>query len=510
MMSFNFAPSNLPTTDDMLRIMGFAPAILQAEVSGIYGTELLRDLKRIIRYYEIYEHGAKFPPPPNPGNLNYIPAQLTYMRAANLIDKQARFVFGRSAEFIVGPEDPEDDSETTKTNISELQTLLDATLKENSFADKCLKGFKDACIGERVGITLDFNERGVFIKFHPSYSFVYDINEEEKLTKFIIFWTECDHLDKREQRIHKKKWELNEAGFCVITHDVLNGMGERIEADSEDPIITDFQFLPCTVVLNDGLTGDLDGESDIRRLAEYEAWYSKLANADLDGTQQNMNPILYTVDMTPESTAALPRGSGAFWDLASNKDVDESMTGKVGVLDTATNYSDPLSGALDRITTIMNETVDVPLINLENMTGVISSGKTLKAIYWPLSMRSDEKMQAWIPALEFVANTIITGCRLYPAAAAVYGVVPVPDTEYSLIVENPYSLPEDEAEEKALDMQEINNETMSRKRYIRKWRNLTDKEADQELDQILREKRMLEDSFGDLPGSTVPTVEEII
>ena len=66
-------------------------------------------------------------------------------------------------------------------------------------------------------------------------------------------------------------------------------------------------------------------------------------------------------------------------------------------------------------------------------------------------------------------------------------------------MENQYPLPEDEAEEKVIDLQEVNNQTMSKKSYMKKWRNLTDEEADQELEQIARERELLEDSFS-MPG----------
>ena len=36
---------------------------------------------------------------------------------------------------------------------------------------------------------------------------------------------------------------------------------------------------------------------------------------------------------------------------------------------------------------------------------------------------------------------------------------------------------------------------MSKKAYMKKWRNLTDEEADEELEQIARERELLESSY---------------
>ena len=51
-------------------------------------------------------------------------------------------------------------------------------------------------------------------------------------------------------------------------------------------------------------------------------------------------------------------------------------------------------------------------------------------------------------------------------------------------------------DEKTVDLAEVNAQTMSRMAYMKKWRNLTDTEAMDELRQIALERELLEDSFG--------------
>lgn len=54
-------------------------------------------------------------------------------------------------------------------------------------------------------------------------------------------------------------------------------------------------------------------------------------------------------------------------------------------------------------------------------------------------------------------------------------------------------------EEKQTDLAEVTAQTMSRKSYMKKWRNLTNDEAEEELGQIAPERQILEDAFVEAP-----------
>ena len=66
-------------------------------------------------------------------------------------------------------------------------------------------------------------------------------------------------------------------------------------------------------------------------------------------------------------------------------------------------------------------------------------------------------------------------------------------------------------------MAEVNNQVMSHKSYLKKWRGMTDVEAEEEIAQIAKEKRLFEESYFDTEGTigyeynqtkTEPTPEE--
>ena len=160
------------------------------------------------------------------------------------------------------------------------------------------------------------------------------------------------------------------------------------------------------------------------------------------------------------------------------------------------NYSEPLKITLDRIENEMYNTVDVPNLTNEKLVGIITSGKTIRALYWGLTVRCDEKMLAWSHSLEFIATAIIEGGILYPDSIKRYTKSSkLPMIEFDVFVENNYPLPDDVNEEKTMDIAEVESKVMSRKSYLKKWRGLNDSEADEELRQIKYENELLDDSY---------------
>lgn len=494
---------------DTSRLLNIPSSLIQNELEGLYGSAVLQDMYDSINMYEVYEKGASFNKDSTP---DYVPADLRYKTARALLDKEVRFLFSKTPDFYVEAEiKDKSQAEQAKKEVSIYQSLVDIVLKKNNFPLLLIKAAKDCFIAKRVALMFNINEdTGIQVSFLPSLEFVYDVDPSDynKLTKLVAFYSLNDVKSKTDQRIYKKKYWLDEQNRCHYTEEVYDGMGNIVEVIAPDTV-TRFGFIPAKVITNDGLTGDLIGESEIRYLMEYEQWYSRLASADMDAERKGMNPIRYTIDASPESTKGLSISAGAFWDLASDQNSATDKSAQVGVLDSPMSYSEALQTTLNRVKNAAYEQVAVPNVSPEALKGVVSSGKTLKAIYWDLIVRCDEKMLAWKPALQFLAECIIEGVRLYPKAGQFYIQDRLPDTEYSIRVDNQYSLPEDEAEEKQIDLAEVNAQTMSKRSYMKKWRNLTDEEADEELQQIAREREMLEDAF-EMPqvGITHPTEEE--
>lgn len=466
-------------------------AVLEEDLKSSIRSDFFNELSSIKHYYNIYAKGAKFVT--EGSNNDYVPSKVRYKRVKTLIDKEARFMFSQTPDIGINQEDMDINSDDKKENTV-LDSFVKAVLTKNNFAKKLVKAGKDCFIGKRVAAVLNFNdETGIEVSFVKSLEFFYESENEDTLTKIIVFYTLVDSSSNTDKRIKKKVYYLNN-GVCYVTEKIYDGSGTLIETLFEDRA-TRFTYIPAVVILNDGLTGDSRGESEVEIEADYEKLYSKLANADVDAQRKGMNATRYVKDASPESTENLSTAPGALWDLQSDQNGAESKTVDVGILEPNMSYSDPLKTTLDRVDNTMYGQLDIPNINSEQLQGVITSGKTLSALYWGLVVRCDEKMLTWEPALRFIAKTILEGAKLYPNTVKYYSNDSIPDVEYTISVTNNYALPEDTIEEKTMDIAEVNAQTMSRKAYMKKWRGLTDIQADKELKQILLEKQMFEDSY---------------
>lgn len=497
---------SLETNKEVLTAYSRIPyALINAEVEGD-AKDVLDDLTQICRYYKIYKEGKDFTVEGTNGD--YVPATLHYKMASSLIDKEARFLFAESPDVkIEAKGDIGKVSEESKDALTTLNDVLKTIMDENRFEKILLQAAKDCFIGKRVAGMVNFNEEdGVTIVFLPSTQFIYELKPDNPnvIQKFVAFIIFKDSRRLNEKRIFKKKYEI-EDGTVYLEESIYDGTGVLVEeVTTRQPI--SLSRIPVSIFLNDGLTGDEDGESEIEILKDYEFWYSKLSNADIDSERKSMNPTRYSVDMDSRSTKGLSSSAGSFWDLMSDQNLDHPNP-MIGILESNMNYSDTLKTSLDRIKTTAYEQIDMPNITLESMQGAITSGKALKAIYWPLIVRCKEKMKMWGPQLRLLFDIIIEGTIVYPNCFKDYTSDPLLPVAYELTISQNTPLPEDEIEEKTINIAEVQANVISRKRYMQTWYNLTDDEVAEELKQIALEREMVEESysttgmFGDKGGS---------
>lgn len=471
-------------------------ALLNQEVEG-NTQDVLAEMTEICKYYKVYKRGMDFTVEGSNGD--YVPATLRYKMAASLINKEARFLFAESPDVIVDAKgDVGQVSKEAKDELTNWNDLLKSVLDANLFEKALLQAAKDCFIGKRVAGVVNFNEEdGVTITFLPATQFLFDtrVGNDNVLTKFVCFIVVKDSTTLNGKRVFKKKYTLQN-GIVYLEERMYDGAGREVSKEEFEPTEeqpTKLGRIPAVIFLNDGLTGDNDGESEIELLQDYEQYYSKLANGDIDAERKTMNPTRYAIDMDQRSTKGLSSSAGAFWDLQSDQNLDHPAP-KVGMLESAMNYSEALKTSLDRIKTVGYEQVDMPNITLETMTGAITSGKALKAIYWPLIVRCKEKMKMWGPKLRQLAEIVFEGALAYPNTITKYVDTPLVPVAHEIHVEQNTPLPEDELEERNMDLAEVAAQTMSKKSYMKKWRGLTDDEAQEELEQIALERQIIDDN----------------
>lgn len=478
--------------DDYMANVNIPYFLVEDEIGETRRAEFFNELGEISKLYQAYEAGSKFAAEGSNGH--YVPSQLKYRKAAMIVNKEARFFFSNTPTFNINPDDVNDNN---RDKNAVLQHFLDNVLEKNNFKGKLLKGLKDCFIAGRVAIAWNFNDNGIVINFFNALGFYYEVDSQDEtvLTKFVGYRNLNKSQALKEQRWIKKVFVKDEEGVWVSER-IYSGTGDLIQELLPRTKIS-LEYIPAVVVLNDGLTGDVGGKSELKPLLPYERHYSKLANSDMDAERKSMHPIRYTIDASNGSTKNLSTSPGSFWDIQTDQDkVSENSAAKVGLLEATMAYSDPLKTTLDRIENQMFEEVDVPNITSEQLAGVITSGKTIQALYWGLTVRCDEKMLAWGYFLGFMARSIIAGGIAYPNSIKKYTEESsLPDIPVKIVVENNYPIPEDVKDEKATDMAEVDLKVRSRKSYIEKWRTLSSKKADEELEQIKLEMDMLENSM---------------
>ena len=462
--------------------------IINMELGGLYGQTLIKEMSEIINYYDIYDKGQDW----YVEEKDYTPTKKKTNYIKKLIKEESRFLFGKTPTFAITT-----DNEGNEAKCELIQDYLDKTLKQNLFSSKLIKGARDCFIGKRIAIKLhaDTINKQIRIMFVPSLEFVYEPFEDrvDELKKIIFFHEMTEpNTEKSKQVIWKQRYEMVEerdkqgnliSSKCLLHEGFYDGFGNLLETIS-DNVDLKLSGIPCYVVLNDGLSGDLSGESDVAELMEDQLIYNILSSEDVDTLLKGMNATKYGIDV--EDSSKFKLGPGAYWDVRTDCTAGDNAKAQVGVLATDFNYNERMQNKISELKTNMHEVLNIPMINNQDLKGMMTSGKSMKALYWQLITRCEEKMQDWRPALEWMVRAILE-------MTEVYNIASIPTLDNMVVtVENQYPLQEDEDNEKVLDMQQVNAQVMSRKTYIEKW---DIGPSDEELKQIQLEKSMLEDTL---------------
>ena len=472
-------------------LASFPYFVLKNEIETGYNL-YTRELLEIKQNYLDYKKGAEFYTEGSGGD--YQPSNIRFKIAKTLIDKEARFMFSQTPDVFIQSVDTE---QTAMKQVEQYQILIDKVLKDkkNNFPRTLLQSAKDCFIGKRVACLVDFSEEdGIQTHFYNSLQFYYETEYgSDRLTKFISF-ENVNQTKSTQQRLYLVNRYEERDGTVYMSSILYNGLGVVQETVIPEHAIQ-LDYIPAVVIVNDGTLEDKQGVSEIASLIEYESGYSRLGNGDIDSERKGMNPIRYTVDMNSNTTKNLSSGAGAYWDLKSEQNQNE-VHPMIGTLAPNMNHTEPVKVTLDRLKTTMYNEIDMPNISEETMAGTITSGKALKALYYPLQVRCDEKLKTWKPAIEFIAEAIIDLAVLNKADVVSYYVLTgLEEVQYNIEVMENYALAEDEEEEKNSDLAEIAANARSRKSYIKKWRRSefkTDAQIDEELMQIAIENNMMD------------------
>ncbi len=488
--------------------MGFMdlPVFILNELSsGPYGPYVTQRLAEIQKWYQIYEEGAEFNIE-DVGEDNeekkFTPTELRSKKIKRLINKQAEFMVGKPPDIKVTCPD-EEKTDDGKPNETAMQEYLKEVLKKNLWSGKLLKGAKDCFIGGKVAVKVNVTPDKLGIMFVPADGFLYETEPDDIdiISKVILFYCVTpDDEDKTRQQWWRQRYRM-ENGKCFVAESLHDGYGEVIEGYEIEDRDTGLDRIPVYVIVNDGVSGDMDGDSDVGTIQEEDSWYSKMRSANLDTVRKTMNAITWVSGAKPDAIKKLVNEPGVVWDLQADPVLD-GKTPTTGTIENSFSYGETYKDTLSNINENMHDSLGIPDLSLEKTQGLMTSGKGLKMLYWPLICRCEAKWMAWKPALEWLAELLLYAAEVFPGLKSIYGDFQRAD--HIITVENQYPLPEDEAEERALDLQEVGT-GRSIKSYLKEWggpdhKGMTDEEADAEIEQMVKEMRMLEEKF---PGEVM-------
>lgn len=452
--------------------------LVRAELGGVYGYALSQELDEIIRYYELYEGTRRA----EDGESISAGPRTNWIR--KLINDESRHMCARPPELRIMPRDSKD-----QAAADQLTEWLEDVLDKNGWGRQLLGGVRDAFIGKRVALKLSYDAHDripLRLRFAPSLEFIYDPDERDasvvNKAVFYYYTTPETVTDKRHQRIWKQRYQMKD-GRCILDEGEYDGFGNPVNIlhNGHD---TGLDFVPVFVVINGGLSGDLLGESDVKELAGSQAAYDRTKADDIEALKYQMFGQKVFIDASPESMENIKIAPNAMIDIQTEP--GSAHQAKAQVLETTFAYGDHMDQTLNRLKDDMHELLSIPRITPDLLTGLGTSGKAMRALYWSLNCRCEEKWSGgWDAMLTWMAEAMFKLARRAGEK--------LPAIDYTLNIEHLYPIMDDDEEERAQDLQEVNAQARSRRSYVEKWN--PDADVDGELKQINREKAMLEESY---------------
>lgn len=461
--------------------------LLREQLGETWGTRLWRDNQEIIRLYEIYD--GKGQAWATRGKPDYTPTKRITNHIKHLIKEEARFMLSRAPEISIVPR--ENGGDANAALCAQLEAHVREVLEASGWSQKLTSAGRDCFIGKRVALKVHAQAGQLpKVQFRPSLEFYHDVeyDDAERLTRVIFAYHQNHAEDPARQRLWVQTYRL-EGGRCLVDEFLYNGLGARIETVCEDQD-TGLAEIPVYIILNDAMTGDLTGESDVAGLVPLQDAYNRMTSDDQDALRFNMFPQRIFADASQECLEKIQITPGGIVDLQTDPAAIDRQA-KYGLLEAGFGYHDRIEGALERVMSDMYQIMGVPKATVEDYKGVAASGKAMRALYWPLITRCEEKWAAWDAALTWLVRMLV-------AIDGAYGANRFGAAQYSVKIEHLWPITEDEEEERERDLKEVRDQVRSRKSYMEKWQPQADSE--EELRQIKAEQALLEDAYAGAIG----------
>lgn len=504
---------------------------------GLFANDLefRKELPEVQAYYEFYE-GRRWTVEEDyestRGQLwgvrvgDYTPTREIRNLTKKLLNKQGRFMTSVPPTLVLSSYD----DNVNRDSIDTKRACIEHMLRDTKFWNKFGKAFMDCTIGKRVLLCMlaDVDQLGVptgEIKFRfytmPEFIYEYDENDVDVLKKVEIAYQDKSTIGKiqRDQRWHKWTYEMRDDGYCWATYKIVDGANitafttvtNNVSDNEDDDTIqavelkqewnTGLEELPCKVILNDGLTGDIRGHSDVKDLMDMAMDYNKTMSDYRDALRFKMFEQPVFTDVKSSSLKNIKIAPNKIIDLKSDPTLGDgtgsNSVAKFGTLSSTFSFQAAADSYLTQLKKDMYELMEQPMPEaLLN----IPSAKALKMVYYDLITRCEEKWRTWDEVLIWVVHMFeVYGC--FGLFKEVLGSETL-SLETTTSWTHNYPIPDDDESMRTIAIQEVEANVRSHKSYIEEYGNSED--ADAEFERIMEEQEQIQNMQNMMMGRFEP------
>lgn len=410
--------------------------------------------------------------------LDFKPTQEVRNHVKRIIKRQARFMFGVAPTIMLKGYDKKDNEKA-----EELRQFLDKNIFEkNEFWNDTLKAFLDATIGKRVLLRVEANpNEPIKLRYHSMDEFTYEVDPKDykRFVKVTIAYMNKEGELRPDAQQVWRRWQyvLKEDGYCYLTYGTYDGYCKPIE---ETEVNTMFTEIPCKVILNDAMLGDLQGSSDVRDLIDMQNDYNRTNSDYRDALKFKMFEQPVFIDADEDSVDDIKIAPNAMIELHTDPTI-EGGKADAKMLSSSFSFVQGAKEFIDGLKNDMYDTMDQP--KPEDIK-TVPSGIALRMTFYDLMSRCDEKWGAWESALKwlvkFSVKSIIQLGLFKGEWKAEWNTL-----DFKIVITHNYPIPEDEKENKTTGIQEVQANVRSIESYIKEFSDEEDYES--EYNTILKE-----------------------
>lgn len=488
----------------------------------------------------------------NEEGIDYEPTREIRNFIKQLIKKQARFMMGNAPELSFSPiQNGQDEAAENK------RILFDFILSKSKFWTKAANALVDATVGKRVLMLLVANENEkIDIQFYSMPQFTYTVdpkNPSRLLAVDIVYQDErTKGMQTEAQLWHHFRYEIkssaSESGVaqaledveeeCWLTYALTDGesnqiymtedgsttikaslakiveiednLGNKVEVPLKvlETAPTGLSQIPCRVILNEPLTNDIYGSSDVKELITIADNYNRTVSDMRDALKFKMfeQPVL--IDASTASVKGMKIAPNALVDVKSDPASSigsggNSRQAKVATISGSFNFLPAAQYYLDEAKKSMYELMDQPLPEkVQNAP----SGIAMQFLFYDLMSRCDSKWIEWDSAIEWLVEMLEEVLEKVNVDLGILpqNIVTSYQTLTTLVIDHKYPLPSDEASAKEIAMSEVQNNVRSHQSYIEEFS--VKEKADKEWKRVLEEQAQLDEVSG---GALPQLVDEL-